>query len=234
VAIVVEEWIQPQHLDEGAIARYRDEFTGSPARLVMLRDFLREDKAERLKNYLTVDAEYETEHGLRSSPGAAVGEAQWLAAPDEDRFFRYSKLSGVRANSEFSPNTLAYMQFRSAFADSNFRRFFEKVSGLSLRFAREDIGVHAMRSGDYLRAHDDDSQDRRLAMVLYLEPGWEPAYGGLLRMVDSEGGVSEVPPDYNSIVMFDVKAGTTHEVTKVTASDGSVRRTIGGWYHDAS
>lgn len=230
----VEEWIQPQHLDEEAIARYRDEFNSSPARLLLVTDFLREEKAERLKDYLTVDAEYETEYGLRSNPGQPVAEALWLEAPEEDRFFRYSKLAGVRANSEFSPNTLTYMQFRSAFADADFRRFFEKVSGLSLRFAREDIGVHAMQSGDYLRAHDDDSKDRRLAMVLYLEPGWQPDYGGLLRMVDSEGGVSEVPPDYNSIVMFDVKAGTTHEVMEVTAPRGSARRTIGGWYHDAS
>jgi Rps23 Pro-64 3,4-dihydroxylase Tpa1-like proline 4-hydroxylase len=229
---VVDEWIQPQHMSEQAISRYRDEFTSNAARLLMLPNFLREDKADQLKRYLQDDAEYVKEYGLRSVPDQAVSEELWLQKPEEDRFFRYSRLSGVRANSQFSPNTLAYMKFRSAFADDGFRQFFESVTGLSLSFAREDIGVHAMRSGDYLRAHDDDNRDRRLAMVLYLEPGWEPTYGGLLRMVDKDGAVTEVPPDYNSIVMFDVLAGTKHEVTEVTSPDGLVRRTIGGWYHD--
>src|SRR5919106_665963 len=115
MSISVEEWIQPQHLTDAAIQEYRDEFAGHPARLLVIADFLQPDKAERLARYLAQDAEYVAEFGLRSAAKHAVPEADWLAAPDDDRFFRYSKLSRVRPGGELSPNTLAYMQFRSAF-----------------------------------------------------------------------------------------------------------------------
>jgi SM-20-related protein len=232
---VVETWIQPQHLDSGTMHGYRQAFASHPARLLVLRDFLLEERASTLHTFLVENAEYEVKYGLYSDPDRGVDREAWLAAPEPDRFFQFAQLKGIRPAAVLSRPTLTYMQFRAAFADPAFRAFFEAVTGLELRHDREDIGVHAMRAGDFLRSHDDDNRDRKLAMVLYLTPGWRPEFGGTLNVVEPDGTVTEIVADYNSLVMFDVESGATHHVTTVTDAAGeAARRTIGGWYHKAT
>lgn len=231
MALKVAEWIQEQHLQPEAMERYREEFTSHPARLLVIRDFLRQDKAERLARYLAEDLEYDRKYGLYSVEGT-VSEDDWQRAESSDRFFRYSQPVGVKPESHLSPNTLMYMRFKAVFADPDFRRFFESVTGRTLAYASDDIGAHAMVAGDFMGSHDDDNRERQLAIIIYLTPDWRPEYGGALRVMGSEAGAIEISPMFNSLAMFDVRAGTTHHVAAVTdAADGQVRRTIGGWYH---
>jgi hypothetical protein len=206
----------------------------TPSGAERLRDFLREDRAETLHAFLTQNAEYETKYGIYSKEEPVDGDT-WLAAPDSDRFFKFHQLKGILPAARLSPATLAYMQFRAAFADPAFRGFFESITGLELRHDREDIGVHAFHAGDYLRSHDDDNRNRKLAMVIYLTPVWNSGLGGALNVVESNDRVTEVTAEYNSIVMFDVEADATHHVTMVAEAAGELaRRTIGGWYHRTS
>jgi Rps23 Pro-64 3,4-dihydroxylase Tpa1-like proline 4-hydroxylase len=226
----LEPWIQSHHLEDGALASYRDSLAGHPAKLLTLRDLLVGDRAERLSHFLMDEAEYETEYGIYSVE-EAVSESAFQAADDQDRFFRLSRLHGVPAEHQFSPNALAYLQFRQALQTEAFRGFFETVSGLPLT-SSDDFGVHSMRTGDFLRHHTDDNKDRRLALVMYLTPDWRPEFGGTLSMVDDAGTTHVIHAEYNSIVMFDVQAESAHEVLPVEAeSDGLPRLSIGGWYH---
>ena len=226
----LRRWIQPQHLDAAAIAGYRGSFESHPARLVVVHGFFREDVAERLSRFLLREAEYRPEYGIYSVEGA-VPEERYLAADDGDRFFRLHRLAGIPEQHRFSRNALTYLQLRDAFQQPAFESYFEELSGMELG-ASDDFGVHSMRRGDYLRAHADDNKDRALALVMYLTPEWSPAFGGSLHMVHPDGGETRVDADYNSIVVFDVLAGTSHSVAPVEASSGDLARvTIGGWYH---
>lgn len=223
-------WIQPQHLDAETISTYRASFSSHPARMVVIPGFLHDDVADRLSRFLLNEAEYHAEYGIYSVEGA-VPEERYLAADDSDRFFRLHRLAGIPEQHRFSMNALTYLQLRDAFQQPAFEAYFEELTGLELG-ASDDFGVHSMRTGDYLRAHADDNKERAVALVMYLTPGWSPGFGGSLHMSHPDGGETRVDADFNSIVIFDVLAGTSHSVAPVEASSGELPRvTIGGWYH---
>jgi hypothetical protein len=224
-------WIQPQHLEDEALETCRRAFTGHPARMVVVREFLVPQVAERLGTFLANEAEFRSEYGLYSIEGA-VGEAEWQRADDADRLFRLGRLVGTPPEFRTSPNALTYLQFRMTFQRPEFKAFFESISGMPLG-PSDDFGSHRMAAGDLLRPHSDDNRDRQLALVIYLTPGWRPEYGGLLRVTDAAGGVTDVEPEYNSMVAFDVLTAPAHEVSAVRPPrDGpNARFTIGGWYH---
>ena len=226
-------WVQGQHLTSAAINSYRSSFQASPARFLVIEDFLVEGVAERLSEFLQSEAQFETEYGVSSAEDHKVDKDEWTRASDEHRFFRYGRLVGTPAEFQFSNNSLTYLKFRTTFqADDNLRRFFENVTGLELARS-DDFGSHSMGVADFLKDHDDNNRNRRLAPVLYLSPDWKREYGGSLHIVDGEGRDSVVEPSFNSVVAFDTLAGTTHYVDPITEAAGEQKRvTIGGWYHN--
>lgn len=223
-------WIQPQHLEPAALAGYRAAFGSHPARMTVIRDLFREDVADRLSRFLRNEAEYRTEYGIYSVEGA-VPEERYAAAEESDRFFRLDRLAGIPPKHRMSMNALTYLKLREAFQQPAFESFFQELTGLALG-ASDDFGVHSMRVGDYLRPHADDNKDRALALVIYLAPEWSPSFGGSLHLMHPGGDETRVDADYNSMVVFDVLAGTSHFVAPVEPSSGDAARvTIGGWYH---
>ena len=224
-------WIHPQHLEDRALASYRNAFTTHPARVVVIKDFLVPQVADRLARFLADEAEFKPEFGLYSIEGA-VKEEDWLRADDTDRFFRLGKLVGTPPQFRTSPNALTYLQFRMTFQRPEFRAFFEAVTDMGLG-SSDDFGAHAMTQGDLLRPHSDDNKNRQLALVIYLTPGWKREFGGVLRVIHKDEGFTDVEPEYNSIIAFDVLTSPAHLVLPVQAgNDGPRRRlSIGGWYH---
>jgi hypothetical protein len=163
-----------------------------------------------------------------------VGGEEWDAAPDDDRFFRFDKLAGIDPDAALEPSTIAYMQFRSWVSEPPFRGFMEALTGVPLG-PSDDFGVHRFRRGDFLRDHDDDNRQRRIALVMYLTPGWRSEFGGALAMQHPDGTVETVEAEYNSMVAFDVAIGSTHHVHAVTDEAGDMARcTFGGWFPDAA
>jgi 2OG-Fe(II) oxygenase superfamily len=224
--------VQPQHLEPASVESRRSAFELHPARFFVIEDFLVPEVAERLSEFLRREASFETEYGLYSVDGHKVDGDQWSAAPEEDRFFRYGRLVGTPSQYQFSPNSLAYLRFRSVFqSDDDLRSFFEALTGLELARS-DDFGSHSMGAGDFLKEHDDSDRNRRLALVLYLSPDWKADLGGSLHIVLPDGGTWMVEPEFNSLVAFDTLAGTMHFVEIVRKAAGEERRvTIGGWYH---
>src|SRR5262245_17671747 len=51
-------WIQPKHLEETALEGYRSAFAGHPAHLVVIKDFLQPQMADRLSRFLLNEAEF--------------------------------------------------------------------------------------------------------------------------------------------------------------------------------
>src|SRR6266446_2572570 len=224
-------WIQSQHLEEAALEQYRKSYASHPARLVVIRNFLQPQVADRLSRFLAGEAEFKPEYGLYTVEGAAK-EEDWLRAKDEDRFFKFGKLVGTPPQFQTSPNALTYLQFRMTFQRPELKAFFEAISGMPLG-GSDDFGAHSMTQGDFLRPHSDDNRSRQLALVIYLTPGWQREFGGLLRVVHKDGGFTEVEPEYNSMIAFDVLAAPAHLVLPIQAADAGQKRrlSIGGWYH---
>lgn len=227
----LSSWVQPQHLTPEGLEPAQRAFASHPARIARIENFLVEDVASKLSAFLSGEGRFEKEYGVYSEEGG-VSRERWEAAEEKDRFFRFGKLVGTPPEFAFSPNALTYLQFRKVFQDDRFKGLFEALTGLELG-ASDDFGSHQMGTGDFLKPHDDDNRNRRVAIVIYLSPEWAPDLGGALHMMDSQGGTHTFSADYNSMVAFDTLAGTTHRVGTIEPAAGQrARLTIGGWYHN--
>ena len=227
----LRSWISPEHLRSDVLSSYRRSFEKHPGRLVILENILIQQVADKLSRFLRNEAKFETEYGLYSQKDSGVSEEKWLRAPEADRFFRFSKLVEVASEFRMSLNALTYLRFRKSFQDPAFQNFFECLCGLELAWG-DDFGSHSMKAGDFLKAHDDNNRNRRIALVIYLSDDWEETFGGCFNMFDQEGRTQKIVPTYNSMVVFDVTASTTHFVDPIGAEAGTrARVTIGGWYH---
>jgi len=226
----LESWIQLQHLEDQALEAYRRSFSSHPARLVVIKDFLVPPVADRLSRFLANEGEFNPEFGLYSIEGAVKAE-EWSLADDQDRFFRFRKLVGTQPQFQMSPNALTYLQFRKAFQRPELKSFFEAICEMPLGWS-DDFGAHSMIPGDFLRPHSDDNRNRQLALVIYLTQGWERGFGGLLRVVHSDGSFTQIEAEYNSMIAFDVLTSPAHLVLPVEPAAGQKQRlSIGGWYH---
>lgn len=238
----LDAWINEEHLGDERLASYRSRFEQHPLRLLVIDNLLREQPAARLSAALLDDSEYQPTFAICETPAAPqegangsnaglhrkVDPQQWDATSDAQRFYRYRIIKGARPERRFSAGIMSYLRFRSDFAGPHFTALFEAMTGLPLGGAIFD--VHRMEAGDYLRRHTDDSQGRQIAFVFYLTPGWHAGLGGTLGLSDPDGNVVSVPAIYNRLVIFDVKAGTEHEVVPVSEDAGAKARvSIGGW-----
>ena len=228
-------WVQSAHLQRRAMASCRQAFLAHPARVLVLKNFLLDAVAEQLSRFLSHEARFELAYGLyaknvRDGNISGVSASAWLEAAASQRFYRFSDLAGVHDEFQRSSNLSVFRQFFSALRGEPFRRFYEAISGLELGPAPL-INAYSYKSGDFLSHHSDDVKGKRLSFVFYLTPGWERRFGGLLHMIHPDGEVTEVAPDYNSLVLFDVAAKTGHFISPVEPCAGdSTRLTISGWF----
>jgi hypothetical protein len=231
--MALTSWVNPAHTGPERVAAYRREFAAHPARLIVLREFLHADIANRVAQFLEREAEFQPVHGLSSSRTGedAVAPEDWAVAAPEQRFFRFSEPSGVGAEFRLSPNVVAFLKIVKALGDGRFVSFAERISGLALGSAH--VNVHRMQSGDFLSPHSDAHYDRRLTFVLFLSGEWHPEFGGTLRLSDGRGGQWAIEPAFNTLAIFDIHAHEKHWVTPIEPAAGTrTRVTIGGWIAD--
>ena len=223
----LRKWIQPQHLDEEALKGYRDAYHAGAVPVLRVSQFLRADYAHMLHTFIATEAVYERVYGLHAT--ARVSKEAWMAAPDRERMYQFSRLQSNRPDIA-SLNPLVYVKFRADLANPRFIAFFQHITDLSLK-ALDEINVNAFQVADYLRPHSDEGYGRRLAFILYLNPQWDPAYGGALHIVGHNNQQITLEVEHNSLVMFDVKGHKMHYVGAINESAGEQRRlSLGGWY----
>jgi hypothetical protein len=228
-------WIHPRHLDHQVVQVYCRAFTRHPVRILVLKDFLVYKIAERLSHFLSCEARFKSSYGLYSRAHkdgnvSDVSKETWLEAEEHNRFYRWSDYIGIFDEFRLSSNLLLFQNFLLAFRGNDFKKFFEEVSGL--RFGPSPLlNAYSYKTGDFLGSHTDDVKSKRLSFVLYLSANWERRFGGILHLNDRTGDIIRIEPDYNSLVIFDVTAGTEHFVSPVEACAGEkARLTISGWF----
>jgi hypothetical protein len=196
--------------------------------VVVLKDVLQPQAADRLSRFLDAETEIGMCWGLYSTEPRGVSEAEWLVADEADRFYRFGTVRGARRESALSANAMAFLQFRAMLHTADWARFIEDITGEPVGAIVDD--VHVMRGGDFLRVHTDDLLNRRFAYVLYLSRDWTPICGGALHLVGPDGHTTVVEAEYNSLVLFDVTLGTRHFVAPIEPAAGlKARLSISGW-----
>ena len=226
----LRSWVDPRHLEEESLKTYREAAMSHPARLVCLKSFLRDDIAEKVSRFLVDEADFQTVRQLRGIPGY-VSEEEWSKAEDSERFFRFGTLVGARPEFQLSVNVLTFLKLRSTFSDSGFKVFFEKMVELPLGTTTPPH-AYAFKNGDFLRLHNDNEDNRHLAVILYLSPDWDASYGGALHFTGKNMDPIKIEVEYNQLIAFDVTADAQHYVEIVSSdAENRSRVTIGWWFY---
>lgn len=103
-------------------------------------------------------------------------------------------------------------------------------------------GVHLSRPGDLLGIHADFNWHpklklhRRVNLLVYLNPGWDSAWGGDLELWDTTASrcVRTIAPLMNRAVVFGTRSDTFHGHPRPLACPpGTFRRSIAAYYYTA-
>jgi Rps23 Pro-64 3,4-dihydroxylase Tpa1-like proline 4-hydroxylase len=194
--------------------------TADPYQHAVFEDFLRPEAVAELASVFP-----KPEDRLSWDRFGAIGYEVKLGSSDEVRF----------------PEPL-----RRAIHDLNsgpFIRFLERLSGIDHLLPDPGLvggGIHLSRRGDHLGIHADFNwheglqAHRRLNLLIYLSPHWEPGYGGELELWDTSGTrrVRTVEPLFNRAVVFNTRSDTFHgHPNHWAAPDGVYRQSIALYYY---
>jgi SM-20-related protein len=116
------------------------------------------------------------------------------------------------------------------------RILLQRLEELRLRLNREaflglfELELHYAKypSGAAYARHVDQplgNTQRTLSLVLYLNPGWQPEDGGVLRIRDAQDRFVDVEPLGGRLVCF-LTSGREHEVLEARCD----RLSISGWF----
>ena len=103
-------------------------------------------------------------------------------------------------------------------------------------------GQHQTGRGGRLKVHSDFNVHpflhltRRLNMIVYLNEGWDPSWGGALELWDTKmtGAVARVEPTLGKVVVFDTTDTSFHGLPDgLTCPEGTYRRSLAFYYFTA-
>jgi SM-20-related protein len=103
------------------------------------------------------------------------------------------------------------------------REAFLGLFELELHYARYPAGAAYSRHVDQPLG----STQRKLSLVLYLNPGWQSTDGGVLRIHNADGGFVDVEPIAGRLLCF-LTPGREHEVLQARRE----RLSISGWFRE--
>jgi Rps23 Pro-64 3,4-dihydroxylase Tpa1-like proline 4-hydroxylase len=223
------------------LARLADRFASFGR--MQIADFLTQDSANRLRDYLELTDRWRHLFNSRERTWE-IPDADWEAMPRDKRDELLSVIDeGAAYDFQYQYDTIRVPDRAAERATSNtlldqFGEFLSsppvldvlmRITGADdLLFA--DCQATRYRSGDFLTPHNDelDGMHRRFAYVLSLTPDWRPRWGGLLHFVDSTGGVEDtVTPRFNALALFAI--GQSHYVSQVATYAPAPRISVTGW-----
>lgn len=192
----IEELLQPEKLD--ALAALHERYvTASPFPHIVIDDFFDETVVQSLAS---------------DFPG-----------PQDHAWLRYKarfQNDKLQSTSELSM-PLSIRDMIAALNSSTFVRFLESLTGIQGIVPDPHLyggGMHQTLRGGHLAVHVDYNRheqwnlDRRLNVLLYLNPRWEEAWGGALELWDKDVKVCEkrIFPFANRVVIFSTTEFSWH------------------------
>lgn len=124
-------------------------------------------------------------------------------------------------------------------------RFLEELTGITGLVADPHLvggGMHLLGDGGFLRVHADFNVhehlklDRRINVLLYLNPGWKEEWGGNLELWNADMTVCErrIVPIANRCVIFNTTDIALHgNPEPVKCPEGMARRSLAFYYYTA-
>ncbi len=92
----------------------------------------------------------------------------------------------------------------------------------------EEPQVTMYSSGCFLGQHSDGVGDRQIAFIANFTQDWQPDFGGCLTLL-TKGKWEVIPPEFNSLVLMNVRATNCHYVSQVASWVTKQRTAIAGW-----
>ena len=211
-------------------------------KIIVIKDFLREDIAEKIYNYMHFQKRKDT----------------WISSVcfnniKSDVVYKDSKKKHIKNNQEKANAAFSINKFSFSFQRTinnnkirkpnieDFTKFLfkrEDIINLIKKITSEnitkshDIFMSKYRYGDFLSPHCDKNNGR-IAFVLNMTKNWKPHYGGILHIMNQERSeiIKSVIPNFNSLVLFYIPdvTGIPHFVSHVSVQ-GKYRYAITGWF----
>jgi hypothetical protein len=147
--------------------------------------------------------------------------------------------SDKRELSTFDTHSAVTANIHAALTSKEFEGFLSSLVGRTVFMDPEyhGGGFHAGAEDSYLDLHTDfnlhpahPTWRRELNILLYLNPGWDPSWGGELRLTDApERPGIEVEPLFNRLVIMESTDTSFHGYDKISFPPGVQRRSIAAY-----
>jgi Rps23 Pro-64 3,4-dihydroxylase Tpa1-like proline 4-hydroxylase len=159
-----------------------------------------------------------------------------LTAMPKSRDYMFSdkrELSTLDMHSDIS------VKLHEIFMSKEFAEFSTRLVGRDIFIDPEYVGggFHAGNAGSFLDLHVDFNIHpahptwlRELNILLYLNPGWEPSWGGELLLTDHpENGSINVEPKFNRLIIMECTDSSFHGYRAIAFPAGHSRRSIAAY-----
>ncbi len=204
--------INPRYAEDAVILQLQKEFNEAhPYRHMVLDNFLEKDLADSIfDNFPSIEKLNKHYHGLNEQ-----------------------KSEG----SNFSDFHQDFTVLREALMNQEFYQWLSKVTGIENVFITDDnlgTGLHQGSNGSFLDIHIDFNihtklnVHRRLNLLIYMNKGWDNAWGGQLEMWNADMTKLEkaVDPTFNRCVVFETSDISYHGYSKITVPEGVTRKSF--------
>ena len=144
---------------------------------------------------------------------------------------------------ELSPQMRAFFY---GFNSRPFLRLIENITGIKGLIPDPYFsggGFHEIHTGGHLSVHADFNHhvvmnlERRINVLIYLNHGWEDAYGGQLELWENDMSACarSIIPEFNRCVIFNTTSNSNHgNPHPVAHPDGISRKSIALYYYTAT
>ena len=139
-------------------------------------------------------------------------------------------------------NTIAAQYYQEA-NSPEFLALMGRITGIDALLPDTNLfgaGYHQILEGGFLNVHvdfnriDESGLDRRLNLLVYLNPDWQENYGGQLELWDMETKtqVANVLPTFNRAVIFETNEISFHGHPKPLKTGGkTTRKSLSAYYY---
>jgi Rps23 Pro-64 3,4-dihydroxylase Tpa1-like proline 4-hydroxylase len=191
-----------------------------PFPFIVIDNFLKESRLDEIKS--SVD-------NLRNE----------LANHHIPQYWEHNKFGFTKDFDECLQNLFARLN------SDEFISYIEQLTGIK-NIIRNDVtlagaGVHRTTNGGFLNIHTDFNTyvsenygklDRRINLLIYLNPDWKDEYGGHLHLCNSTSAKYKVLPQMNRAVIFNTTKSSLHgHPFPLTVPEGVSRQSIAVYYY---